>query len=379
MQLKEPFKLLICPGDGIGPEITAQAKKLLPTIAGYYDGKFEWEEALIGASAIKAHGTNVPDVTWDAVKRADALLTACVGDPAYDHLPTMDLPGAAMLKLRKGLDLYANLRPIKSFPELVDASPLKASIIGDGIDLLIIRELVGGLYFGEPRGREKLPGGGEKAYDCMLYTTPEIERIGKIAYEEAKIRRKFVLSVDKANVLSSSQLWRDTISGMAASYPDIRLDHRYVDAFSMQIIQTPGKFDVVVTENTFGDILSDLASVLVGSIGLLPSASLGDPTWKVNGAERRRPWLYEPVHGSAPDIAGQNKANPIAMILSLAMVFRSSLGDDAMARNIEKAVAMAIAKGYRTVDIYSGGSDIQVGTAEMGDKVGECFKEVVGK
>ena len=373
---EKPFRIIIGPGDGIGPEITAQMEKLLPLIkkAGR---NIEWEEILIGAAGIRAMGSNLPDSSWETVKTGDALITSCVGDAEFDHLETIETPSAAMLKLRKRLDLYANIRPVKSYPQLYKSAPIKDSILNKGVDIVIARELVGGLYFG-PKDRETLPDGSEKAYDTMLYTTGEIERIARTAFMLAKSRKKHVTSVDKANVLKSSQLWRDTVNRISIEYPDIEVDHRYVDAFSMQLIKFPYDFDVVVIENTFGDIVSDLASVMGGSLGMLPSASMGNETWVVDGVERRCPWLYEPIHGTAPDIAGQNIANPISMVLSLAMLCRSSMKDEEVADGIEKAVEKAIADGYRTADIYSGGSDIMVNTDEMGDKIYENLKGILG-
>ncbi len=350
--------IAVLPGDGIGPEVTQEAVKVLRAVAQRYHLMLEFQEAPIGGAAFEVAGTPLPDQTLAVCQRADAILFGAVGGPRWDTLPRKVRPEQGILALRKTFDLYANLRPAKLFPALADASTLKREVI-EGVDILVVRELTGGLYFGQPKGIEKIPE-GERGVDTLVYTTPEIERIARIAFEAARRRRKHLTSVDKANVLASSELWRRIVTEVGAAFPDVRLDHMYVDNASMQLLRQPKSFDVLVSENTFGDILSDEAAMLTGSIGLLPSASLG----KTVG-------LYEPIHGSAPDIAGQDKANPIAAILSAAMLLEYSLKAGAAAAAIESAVNRVLDRGYRTPDIQQPGTQA-VGTRRMGDLIAEA-------
>jgi len=339
----------VLPGDGVGPEVIAEAVRVLDALG----LGLTFEEAAVGGAAYHAHGHPLPASTLDIARRADAILFGAVGDPACDALPRELRPEQAILRLRRELGLFANLRPAKSFKELVDASALRPEIAA-GIDLMIVRELTGDVYFGTPRGRRSTETGLREGFDTMRYDEAEVARIARLALETARKRRGRLCSVDKANVLETSQLWRDVVIEVAADYRDVALSHMYVDNAAMQLVRDPGAFDVMVTGNLFGDILSDQASMCVGSIGLLPSASL-DAAGK---------GLYEPIHGSAPDIAGQGKANPLATILSAAMMLRYSLGQGDAADRIEAAVAKALAGGARTADL--GGS---LTTAEMGDKV----------
>ena len=355
------YKIAILPGDGIGPEIVPEAVKVLEVIGRRTGMEFQFTEAPVGGAAIDTCGRALPEETLALCRRSDAVLLGAVGGPRWDTLPPEERPEtAALLPLRKELGLYANLRPVHLFAPLAGASPLKEEIV-TGTDLLIIRELTGGLYFG-PKKREKAAA-GEMAYDTMLYTTAEIERIARLAFTIARQRRGRLTSVDKANVLTSSRLWRDTVEGLKGEFPDVAVEHMYVDNCAMQLVRQPTRFDVIVTENTFGDILSDQASVLTGSIGMLPSASIGGEVA-----------LYEPVHGSAPDIAGQQKANPLATILSAAMMLKYSFKMDSTAATVEAAVARVLAQGYRTVDIYQPGTNL-VGTAAMGDLVRQALQE----
>ena len=339
----------VLPGDGIGPEVTAQALRILAAL----DLDLTCEEAPVGGAAYKSHGHPLPPTTLDLARRADAILFGAVGDPDCDALERAFRPEQAILGLRRELGLFANLRPAKAFAELVDASALKPEIAAQ-IDLVIVRELTGDVYFGAPRGRRSTEGGLREGFDTMRYDEAEVARIAQLGFETARKRRRRLCSVDKANVLETSQLWRDVVIEMAVDYPDVALEHMYVDNAAMQLVRNPGAFDVIVTGNLFGDILSDQASMCVGSIGLLPSASL-DATGK---------GLYEPIHGSAPDIAGQGKANPLATILSAAMMLRYSLRQPDAAGRIESAVARALADGARTPDL--GG---ELTTREMGDRV----------
>ena len=339
----------ILPGDGIGPEVTAQAKRLLDALA--IPG-MTYEEAPVGGAAYKAKGHPLPPETLDLAKRADAILFGAVGDPDCDSLERALRPEQAILGLRKELTLFSNLRPAKMFPELADASTLRKEV-AEKIDLLIVRELNGDVYFGE-KGMRQTADGLREGYDIMSYNEAEVRRIAHSAFRAARARRGLLCSVDKANVLETSQLWRDVVIEVAADYPDITLSHMYVDNAAMQLVRNPGQFDVVVTGNLFGDILSDQASMCVGSIGMLASASLD-----ANGKG-----LYEPIHGSAPDIAGQGKANPLATILSAAMMLRFSLGQADAADRIEAAVAKALAGGARSADL--GGT---LSTSAMGDAV----------
>ena len=351
------MKIAILPGDGIGTEIVAQAVKVLEAL----DLSFEMETALVGGAAYDAHGHTLPEATLRLAQQADAVLFGAVGDWKYDTLDRPLRPEQAILGLRKHLGLFANFRPAICYEQLVDASSLKPELIA-GLDILIIRELTGDIYFGQPRGRrvatDGLFAGAEEAFDTMRYTRPEIERIAHVAFQAARKRSQRVTSVDKANVLETFQFWKDVVSDIGKQYPDVALDHMYVDNAAMQLVREPKKFDVVVTGNMFGDILSDEAAMLTGSIGMLPSASL-------NATNQG---LYEPSHGSAPDIAGKGIANPLATILSAAMMLRYSLKQEAAAQRIEAAVKRVLVQGLRTSDIYSAGTT-RVGTAEMGAAV----------
>ena len=352
--------IAVLPGDGIGPEVTREAVKVLRAAATRFHLVLTFQEAPVGGTAFEAAGTPLPDQTLALCRQADAILFGAVGGPRWETLPRKVRPEQGILALRKAFDLYANLRPAKAFPALADASTLKREVI-EGVDLLVVRELTGGLYFGEPKGIERVPG-GERGVDTLIYTTPEIERIARVAFEAAQRRRRRLTSVDKANVLASSELWRRVVTAVSAAYPNVRLDHLYVDNAAMQLVRQPKSFDVIVAENTFGDILSDEAAMLTGSIGLLPSASLGNSIG-----------LYEPIHGSAPDIAGQDVANPIAAILSAAMLLTYSLKAAEAAAAIEAAVSHALDQGYRTPDIQQPGTQT-VGTRRMGDLVAEAVR-----
>ena len=351
------MKIAILPGDGIGTEIVAQAVRVL----GALDLRFETETALVGGAAYDAHGHPLPEATLKLAQGADAVLFGAVGDWKYDKLERALRPEQAILGLRKNLGLFANFRPAICYEQLTHASSLKPELVA-GLDILIIRELTGDIYFGQPRGRRESPdgafAGAEEAFDTMRYSRPEIERIAHVAFQAARKRNKRLTSVDKANVLETFQFWKDVVTEVHAQYPDVALDHMYVDNAAMQLVKDPKKFDVIVTGNMFGDILSDEAAMLTGSIGMLPSASL-------NSAGRG---LYEPSHGSAPDIAGKNVANPLATILSAAMMLRFSLNQPAAADRIDSAVQSVLARGLRTADIWSAGTT-KVGTIEMGDAV----------
>lgn len=350
--------IAVLPGDGIGPEVTREAIKVLRVAAQRFALTLEFREAVIGGGAYEVTDTPLPEATLALCRQADAILFGAVGGPRWDSLPRKDRPEQGILSLRKALDLYANLRPAKLFTALVDASTLKREVIRD-VDLLVVRELTGGLYFGQPKGIQPVPE-GERGVDTLIYTTPEIQRIAHMGFEAARRRRKHLTSVDKANVLATSELWRRVVTEMGMAFPDVRLDHMYVDNAAMQLVRQPAFFDVILTENTFGDILSDQAAMLTGSIGLLPSASLG-PT----------AGLYEPIHGSAPDLAGQDRANPIAAILSAAMLLEYSLQAGPAAAAIEAAVGRILDQGYRTPDIQQAGTRA-VGTCRMGDLVAEA-------
>ena len=355
------MKIAVLPGDGIGTEIVAEAVKVLKVL----DLKFEMETALVGGAAYEAHGHPLPDATLKLAKEADAVLFGAVGDWKYDKLDRPLRPEQAVLGLRKNLGLFANFRPAICYDELVASSSLKPELVS-GLDILIIRELTGDIYFGQPRGRRTAVDGhfpgSEEAFDTMRYSRPEIERIAHVAFQAARKRSKRVTSVDKANVLETFQLWKDVVTEVGKDYPDVALDHMYVDNAAMQLVKAPKKFDVIVTGNMFGDILSDEASMLTGSIGMLPSASL-------NASSQG---LYEPSHGSAPDIAGKGIANPLATILCAAMMLRFSLGQEQAARRIEAAVGKVLAQGLRTPDIFTPGTT-SVGTSEMGDAVVKAF------
>ncbi len=357
---KNIYKLLLLAGDGIGTEVMAETVKILKLIENKTDLKFEITEALIGGIAIDNEGVSVSDKTLKIAEESDFVLLGAVGGPKWDNLSTDKRPESGLLKIRKYLNLYANLRPIKVFNELIDSSPIKREYI-ENLDLMIIRELVGGLYFGEPKGIDILDNGQKYGYNTLGYKESEIERILKIAFEIAQKRNKKVCSVDKANVLVSMKLWRETAIKMHEKYDDIELSHMYVDAMAMELVKAPKKYDVIVTENMFGDILSDLGSQLTGSIGMLASASLGE----LNG---KKTALYEPVHGSAPDIMGKQLANPIAMILCLSMAFKYSCDNQILSEKIETAVKQVLAKGYRTKDIANGKDSVT--TSEIGNLIG---------
>ena len=351
------MKIAILPGDGIGTEIVAEAVKVLNVLG----LKFETETALVGGAAYEAHGHPLPEATLKLAMQADAVLFGAVGDWKYDTLDRPLRPEQAILGLRKNMGLFANFRPAICYEQLVDASSLKPELIA-GLDILIIRELTGDIYFGQPRGRRiatdgHFPG-AEEAFDTMRYSRPEIERIAHVAFQAAMKRDKRVTSVDKANVLETFQLWKDVVTEVGKQYPEVALDHMYVDNAAMQLVKEPKKFDVMVTGNMFGDILSDAAAMLTGSIGMLPSASLNS----------KNQGLYEPSHGSAPDIAGKGIANPLATILSAAMMLRFSLNQVEAADRIEVAVKKVLSQGLRTADIYSAGTT-KVSTVQMGDAV----------
>lgn len=351
------FRIAVLPGDGIGPEIVPEAVKVLSACAEKFGLAFEFSEAPVGGAAVDLTGHPLPEMTLELCRKSDAIILGAIGGPKWDHLPVERRPeAAALLPLRKKLGLFANLRPVTLYEALVDASPLKRKVIA-GTDILVVRELTGGLYFGEKR-REQIPG-GERAVDTLIYTTSEIERIGRLAFEAARRRRKMLHSVDKANVLESSRLWREVIIRLHEEYPDIELQHMYVDNAAMQLVSRPKQFDVIVTENMFGDILTDQASVLTGSIGMLASASIGGEVA-----------LYEPAHGSAPDIAARNEANPLATILSVGLMMRYSFNHEEAAGAIEEAVARVLEKGYRTPELMQPGCR-EIGTAGMGDAVVE--------
>jgi 3-isopropylmalate dehydrogenase len=355
------YKIAVLPGDGIGQEVTPQARRILELVGRAAGIGFEFETALVGGSAIDAAGTPLPPATLALCRQAHAILFGAVGGPQWDTLPQEHRPERGLLGIRKELDLFANLRPATCFPMLVDASPLKRSVV-EGTDIMVIRELTGGLYFGEPRGREEFADGGARAVNTMAYTSREIERVARAAFDVAMKRRKRLASVDKANVLVVSQLWREVVTRVAKEYPQVQLEHVLVDNCAMALVHKPTHFDTIVTENTFGDILSDEAAILAGSMGMLPSASLG--------GQGGRMGLYEPVHGTAPDIAGQGVANPIAAILSAAMLLRYSLERGADADRVDAAVLRVLERGHRTRDIHSAGTKL-VGTAEMGDLIAE--------
>jgi len=357
------YKITVLKGDGIGPEVVDQAIAVLKAAGEKCGISFEFQEELMGGCAIDEYGVPLPETTLNSCRQSDAVLLGAVGGPKWEGLPGDRTPEAGLLGIRAGLGLYANLRPAVIYDALKDASPLKSEIIGDKIDILVVRELTGGIYFGD-RGRSGSGGDDETAYDTEKYSAAEVERIARIAFKAAAKRRGIVTSVDKANVLESSRLWREVIIRVSKDYPDISLNHMYVDNAAMQLVRNPRQFDVIVTTNMFGDILSDEASMITGSIGMLPSASLGRGTLG----------LYEPVHGSAPDIAGQNTANPIAAILSAAMMLRYSFAQYEAADMIEDAVRKVLERGYRTADIASTGGTL-TGTKEMGRLIADEILE----
>jgi len=365
------FKVAILRGDGIGPEIVEEALKSLAVLGKKFNIFWSMEEAPVGGVSIDEFGVPLTDDTLDLAYRGDAILLGAVGGPKWDNLDYAIRPERALLKLRKELALFANLRPTKIFDSLIDASSLKPEVV-KGVDIIVVRELTGGLYFGEPRGIETLPDGMERGTNTMTYTTNEIERIAVVAFEVALLRNKRVVSVDKSNVLEAMVLWRKVVTEVGKEYPGVELSHMYVDNCAMQLVRNPSQFDVIVTENTFGDILSDEASMLTGSIGLIPSASLGPI---------RNRSMYEPIHGSAPDIAGQNVANPIGTILSCAMMMRYSFNMEEPAKAIEDAVHTVLEAGLRTADIYDSAKSGTrlVSCSEMGDAVADELKKIGGE
>lgn len=349
------YRITLLPGDGIGPEIMAVAVDVLNAVGGQMDLAFEFEQALIGGAAIDETGEPLPEETLKTCRASDAVLLAAIGGYKWDTLPRHQRPETGLLGLRAGLELFANLRPATILPQLVEASSLKREVV-EGVDIMVVRELTGGIYFGTPKGIFEAETGRKRGVNTMVYTDGEIDRIGKVAFETAQKRKGQLCSVDKANVLEVSQLWRDRITTLSADYPDVTLTHMYVDNAAMQLIRWPKQFDTIVTGNLFGDILSDAAAMLTGSIGMLPSASLG-----ASG-----PGVYEPVHGSAPDIAGQDKANPLAQVLSAAMMLRYGLDQPAAADRIEQAVTTVLDQDYRTGDIMAENMT-QVGCKAMGE------------
>jgi len=344
-------RIAVLPGDGIGPEVTAEAVRVLEAVGDRYGIRFSMDFCAIGAAGLAAAGEPLPPDTRTAVGGADAVLLGAVGDPSLDGAPRHLRPETGLLALRKLLGVYANLRPVKVHPAIADCSPLKEERV-KGVDLLIVRELLGGLYYGEPRGRE-----AGRATNTLTYTTAEIERIARVAFAAARRRRRVVTSVDKANVLEVSQLWRETVARVGADFPDVRLDHCYVDTAAMRLVTAPHSFDVILTENMFGDILSDEGAVLVGALGLLPSASLGDG-----------PGLFEPVHGSAPDIAGRGIANPLGAIASVAMLLRHGLDLAEPAEAVDRAIVAVLEQGLRTPDLAAPGGPVAT-TREIGERI----------
>jgi 3-isopropylmalate dehydrogenase len=353
------YNIAVIKGDGIGPEIVDEAVKVLDALSSDYGIEFQYHEYLMGGIAYDVTGDPLPDETIQGAKSADAILFGAIGGEKWDTLPREKRPESGLLRFRKELGVYANLRPATVYDELVNASSLKPEIV-KGVDLMVVRELIGGIYFGEPKGWE-----GDKAYNTMVYTKPEVERIARVAFDIAMKREKKLVSIDKANVLDVSQMWRETVEEIAKEYPEVSLSHMYVDNAAMQLIRDPKQFDVMLTGNIFGDILSDEASMLSGSIGLLPSASKGD-----------KYGLYEPIHGSAPDIAGQGIANPIATIASASMMLRYELGEEAAADCIDNAIKQVLSEGYRTKDLSEFDAKEICSTGEIGsiiaDRVGKC-------
>ncbi|MBD1842546.1 3-isopropylmalate dehydrogenase [Cyanobacteria bacterium FACHB-63] len=355
--MSQQYRITLLPGDGIGPEIMAVAVRVLKTVGEKFALNFEFKEALIGGAAIDATGEPLPAATLETCKQSDAVLLAAIGGYKWDSLPRHLRPETGLLGLRSGLQLFANLRPATILPQLIDASTLKREVV-EGVDIMVVRELTGGIYFGQPRGIFTTETGEKRGVNTMAYTESEIDRIGRVAFETAQKRSKRLCSVDKANVLEVSQFWRDRMIALSAEYPDVELTHLYVDNAAMQLVRAPKQFDTIVTSNLFGDILSDAAAMLTGSIGMLPSASLG----------ASNPGVYEPVHGSAPDIAGQDKANPLAQVLSAAMMLRYSFDQAEAAMQIEQAVLKVLDQGYRTGDIMSEGKTL-VGCQAIGDEI----------
>ncbi|MGH8475300.1 MAG: 3-isopropylmalate dehydrogenase [Methylococcales bacterium] len=358
------YKIAVFPGDGIGPEIVREAIKVLECLTSIFDIRLELEHGLIGGAAYDQYRQPLPAQSLDLAKSAHAILLGAVGGPQWDSLEYALRPERGLLALRSKLDLFANLRPAILYPQLIDASTLKPEVI-EGLDILIVRELTGGIYFGQPRGIRTLENGEREGFNTLVYRESEIRRIAHSAFGIAMKRKKQVCSVDKANVLECSRLWREIVTEVASEYPEVELSLQYVDNAAMQLVRAPKQFDVIVTGNLFGDILSDCASMLTGSIGMLPSASL----------DANAKGMYEPIHGSAPDIAGKGVANPLATILSVAMLFRYTLAENAPADCIERAVSSVLDRGLRTPDIHTEGM-LKVGTAQMGDAVVQALREV---
>ncbi len=349
------YRITLLAGDGIGPEITAVARRLLEVVAQQHNFSLSFDPQPVGGAAIDATGEPLPASTLSACRGADAVLLAAIGGPQYDNLPRAKRPESGLLALRSGMELFANLRPVKIVPALIGASTLREEVIS-GVDLMVVRELTGGIYFGQPKGRVTSDSGEERGFNTMTYSSSEIDRIARVGFDLAVQRSGRLCSVDKANVLDVSQLWRERVDAMASDYSGVEVSHMYVDNAAMQLVRAPRQFDVLLTGNLFGDILSDEAAMLTGSIGMLPSASLGS----------EGPGLFEPVHGSAPDIAGQDKANPLAMVLSAAMMLRIGLKQEAAAASLEKAVDAVLAQGLRTGDLMAEGCTA-VGCQAMGD------------
>jgi 3-isopropylmalate dehydrogenase len=363
--------LLLLPGDGIGPEVMAQAKRVIDFFNKNGPDKFITEEALVGGCCYDAHGVAITDATMEKAKAADAVIFGAVGGPKWDKVGYDVRPEAGLLRLRKDLDLYANVRPAIVYPALADSSSLKREVV-EGLDIIILRELTGGVYFGEPKTITDLGNGQKRAIDTQVYDTYEIERIDRVAFELARKRRNKVTSMEKRNVMKSGVLWNEVTTALhAREYKDVQLEHMLADAGGMQLVRWPKQFDVIVTDNLFGDMLSDIAATLTGSLGMLPSASLGE----VDAKTKKRKALYEPVHGSAPDIAGKGAANPIAMIASFGMALRYSFNLGTQADQIEKAIANTLARGLRTADIKSEGCKV-VSTVEMGDAILEELEKL---
>jgi 3-isopropylmalate dehydrogenase len=360
--MAQQYRITLLPGDGIGPEIMSVVLDVLKVVGKKFDIHFEFEEALIGGAAIDATGEPLPTATLETCRRSDAVLLAAIGGYKWDNLPSHLRPEAGLLALRAGLGLFANLRPAKIFPQLINASTLKPEVV-EGVDIMVVRELTGGIYFSKPKGIFATETGQKRGVNTMAYTESEIERIGRVAFETARQRRGKLCSVDKANVLEVSQLWRDRMTKLAAEYPDVELSHMYVDNAAMQLVRAPKQFDTIVTGNLFGDILSDIAAILTGSIGMLPSASLGT----------QNPGLFEPVHGSAPDIAGQDKANPLAQVLSAAMMLRYGLKQPQAADFVEQGVFKVLQTNARTGDIMSPGMKL-LGCQAMGKALIEVLE-----
>ncbi|MBI3594476.1 MAG: 3-isopropylmalate dehydrogenase [Nitrospirae bacterium] len=368
--MKKEFKIAVLPGDGIGPEVMREALKVLDQVEKGFQVRFKRTEALVGGAGIDHEGKALPEKTVEICKESDAILFGSVGGPKWEKLPPDQQPErGALLPLRKIFGLFANLRPAIVFPPLASSSVLRPDIVGEGFDILIVRELTGGIYFGQPKGREKTES-GEKAFDTLVYTTPEIERIAHVAFQAARKRNKKVTSIDKANVLTTMVLWREVVTRIGKEYPDVTLNHLYVDNAAMQLVKNPRQFDVILADNMFGDILSDEAAMLTGSLGMLPSASLTGSRFG----------LFEPSGGSAPDIAGKGIANPIAQILSLGMMLKYSFEMEEAFAAVEQSVNDVLALGFRTADIaLNSGREKIVGTSKMGDLISRAFHEKVSK